>query len=556
MQLDLTELENRLWDAADDLRANSGLKASEYGTPVLGLIFLRFADARFEAARERVEAKASARRSVGPSDYQAEGVIYLTDAARFAYLLDLPEGSDLGRAVNEAMRSVEDHNPELNGVLPRTYTAIDNSTISSLLRHINSYTRDLEGDAFGLIYEYFLGKFAMAEGAGAGEFFTPMSIVRLIVEILEPFHGRIFDPACGSGGMFVQSARFVERHRHSPGEELSIYGQEKTGETVRLAKMNLAVHGLSGKIGEGNSYYEDLHDSVGRFDFVMANPPFNVDRIDKAKLADDPRFPDLPRADNGNYLWIQLFATSLNETGRAGFVMANSSSDARHSEGEIRRRLIEDRLVDVMVAIGPNFFYTVTLPVTLWFLDRGKRQTERAEKVLFIDARQTFRQIDRAHRDFTEEQLELLANIVRLYRGEEPELASGPNELFEQRFPDATYTDVTGLCKVATIEEIEGQGWSLNPGRYVGTEVEDLEDEVFEEKLAAAQVELRELSARATTLEAGVDKVLSDLLARSMAIPGEHAEPAANDWISRDLGTPDVDLEDKEAARAALDRDP
>ena len=556
MQPDLAELENRLWDAADELRANSGLKASEYASPVLGLIFLRFADARFEAACGRVEAKGSARRRIVPADYPAEGVLYLTEEARFGYLLTLPEGSDLGSLVNRAMSSIEEHNTELSGALPRSYTALGNSTIASLLRHINSYTKDLEGDAFGLIYEYFLGKFAVAEGAGAGEFFTPMSIVRLIVEVIEPFHGRIFDPACGSGGMFAQSARFVERHRRSPGVELSIYGQEKTSDTVRLARMNLAVHGLYGDIREANSYYEDPHESLGRFDFVMANPPFNVDRIDKAKLADDPRFPDLPRADNGNFLWIQLFATSLNETGRAGFVMANSSSDARHSEGEIRRRLIEDRLVDVMVAVGPNFFYTVTLPVTLWFLDRGKRETERADKVLFIDARQTFRQIDRAHRDFTDEQLELLANIVRLYRGEEPELADGPNELFERHFPEGTYADVTGLCKVATIEEIEAQGWSLNPGRYVGTEVEDLDDEVFEEKLAAAQVELRELSGRATTLEAGVDKVLSQLLDRSVAIAGEHAEPAPIDLISRDLGPPHVDLEDKEAVRAALDRDP
>ncbi len=208
-----------------------------------------------------------------------------------------------------------------------------NDTIASLLRHISSYTKDLEGDAFGLIYEYFLAKFALAEGQGAGEFFTPMSIVRLIVEIIEPFDGRIFDPACGSGGMFVHSAQFVERHRRSPGEELSIYGQEKTGDTVKLAKMNLAVHGLSGEIREGNSYYEDPFESLGRFDFVMANPPFNVDRIDKAKLADDPRLPELPKADNGNYVWIQLFADSLNESGRAGFVMANSASDARHSEG-------------------------------------------------------------------------------------------------------------------------------------------------------------------------------------------------------------------------------
>jgi type I restriction enzyme M protein len=512
VQADLSELEARLWDAADELRANSGLKASEYSSPVLGLIFLRFADVRFEAAREKIEAKASARRKIGPSDYHAERLIYLAPQARFDALRDLPEGSDLGKAVNEAMRLVEEHNPDLNGILPRTYTAIPSTTIGSLLRHISNYTKNLEGDAFGLIYEYFLAKFAFAEGQGAGEFFTPMSIVRLIVEVIEPYHGRIFDPACGSGGMFVHSARFVERHRQSPGKELSIYGQEKTGDTVRLAKMNLAVHGLSGEVQEGNSYYEDPHKSFGRFDFVMANPPFNVDRIDKPKLADDPRFPDLPKADNGNYVWIQLFASSLNEAGRAGFVMANSASDARHSEGEIRRKLIENRLVDVMIAVGPNFFYSVTLPVTLWFLDRAKHDTERADQVLFIDARPVFNQVDRAHRDFTEEQLEFLANIVRLYRGEEPESASGENALIAERFPDGNYADVTGLCKVTTIEEIEAQGWSLNPGRYVGTEVEELDDEVFEEKLAAAQAELRTLGAKARELEDGVDEVLGKLL--------------------------------------------
>lgn len=514
MPPDLTELENRLWDAADELRANSGLKASEYGTPVLGLIFLRFADAKFAAARDEIEAKASARRKVGPAEYHAERVIYLTDEARFEHLLSLPEGADIGKAVNTAMRAVEDHNPDLAGVLPKNYTAIDNTTIASLLRHINGYTKDLEGDAFGLVYEYFLANFALAEGQGAGEFFTPSAIVRLIVEIIEPYHGRIFDPACGSGGMFVQSAHFVERHKHSPGDELSIYGQEKTGETVRLARMNLAVHGLSGEIREGNSYYENPHDSVGRFDFVMANPPFNVDRIDKAKLEGDARFPDLPNADNGNYIWIQLFATALGEHGRAGFVMANSAADARHSEAEIRRKLIQSGLVDVMVAVGPNFFYTVTLPVTLWFLDRGKVGTERADRVLFIDARGIFRQVDRAHREFTDEQIEFLANIVRIYRGEEPELARGANELFSERFPDGTYDDVDGLCRVATLAEVEEQGWSLNPGRYVGTEVEDLDDEVFEERLAAAQVELRDLAARTGELEASVDHVLSQLLER------------------------------------------
>ncbi|HEX6782098.1 MAG TPA: class I SAM-dependent DNA methyltransferase [Solirubrobacterales bacterium] len=512
MQADLVEVERRLWDAADELRANSGLKASEYASPVLGLIFLRFADTRFEAAHGRIESKRTSRRDVGPSDYQAEGLIYLAPQARFTSLLDLPEGSNLGKAVNEAMRMVEEHNPDLKGILPRTYTAIPNDTIASLLRHINSFTKDLEGDAFGLVYEYFLAKFALAEGQGAGEFFTPMSIVRLIVEIIEPFHGRVFDPACGSGGMFVHSADFVERHRKSPGEELALYGQEKTGDTVKLARMNLSVHGLSGDIREGNSYYEDPFESFGRFDFVMANPPFNVDRIDKAKLVDDPRFPELPKPDNGNYIWIQLFANSLNETGRAGFVMANSASDARHSEADLRRKLIEAGLVDVMVAVGSNFFYSVTLPVTLWFLDRGKAGTPRENQVLFLDARQVFRQVDRAHREFTEEQIEFLGNVVRLYRGEEPELASGENALLAERFPGSSYADVKGFCKVATIEEIEAQGWSLNPGRYVGTEVEELDEEIFEEKLAKAHAELRALGAKARELEDGVDKVLEQLL--------------------------------------------
>lgn len=520
MQADLSQLESRLWGAADELRANSSLKASEYGTPVLGLIFLRFADAKFEAAHEEIEAKATARRKITPRDYHAAGVLYLVEAARFRYLLSLPEGSNLGKAINEAMRLIEESNPDLRGVLPREYTGFENQTLASLLRHIAGYTKELEGDAFGLIYEYFLAKFALAEGQGAGEFFTPMSIVRLIVEILEPYHGRIFDPACGSGGMFVQSARFVQRHRQSPSEELSVFGQEKTAETVRLARMNLAIHGLSGEIREGNSYYKDLHESVGRFDFVMANPPFNVDKIDKAKLVDDARFPDLPTVDNGNFLWIQLFATALNEAGRAGFVMANSASDARHSEEKIRRRLIEERVVDVIVAIGPNFFYTVTLPVTLWFLDRGKHQTDRANRILFVDAREIFRQVDRAHRDFTDEQIEFLANLVRLYRGEKPEFANGTNQLFDERFSDGKYVDVAGLCKIATIKEVEAQGWSLNPGRYVGTEVEDLEDEIFEEKLAAARSELLELSSRTAKLDREIDDVLVKLLDQAVSGPG------------------------------------
>ena len=334
--------------------------------------------------------------------------------------------------------------------------------------------------------------------------------MRLIVEILEPFHGKIYDPACGSGGMFVQSAHFVERHRRDPGQELSIYGQEKTGDTVKLAKMNLAVHGLGGDIKEGNTYYEDLHDSVGEFDFVMANPPFNVNKVDKAKLEDDARFPfGLPRPDNANYLWIQTFYSALNDTGRAGFVMANSASDARGSELESRRKLIEDRSVDVIISVGTNMFYTVTLPVTLWFLDRGKRRTGRADQVLFIDAREIYNQIDRAHRDWTPQQVEFLANIVRLWRDEDPEFDAGSEEMLNDRFPAGTYADVAGLCAGATRDQIEDQGWSLNPGRYVGTSDSNSESDIW--RLPELSVEFDHLSEQAQILTSQVRNLLVEI---------------------------------------------
>ena len=364
-----------------------------------------------------------------------------------------------------------------------------------------------------MIYEDFLSNFAMAEGRLGGEFFTPHSIVRLIVEIIEPYHGRVFDPACGSGGMFVQCAKFVEKHKGSATEKLSVFGQEKTEATVQLAKMNLALHGLSGQIKLGNSYYDDLHASIGSFDFVMANPPFNVDKIRKEKLGGDPRFPHgLPNADNGNYIWIQLFASALSERGRAGFVMANSAADGRSSEADIRRNLIESKAVDVMVAIGTNFFYTVTLPVTLWFFDNAKRTSDRADKVLFIDARNLFRQIDRAHRDFLPEQIELIANIVRLYRGEDVEMLEGSDVLMKERFPNGTYTDVLGLCKVATLSDIEAQGWSLNPGRYTGSALIEEDDEDFKEKLGTMYEEFTRLSEEAGVLRKHVGSAIEGLL--------------------------------------------
>jgi len=509
----INEIEKRLWEAADELRANSKLKASEFSVPVLGLIFLRYADHRFsEAQRELADLvqlrldgdddSAPRRRTVGKTDYQARGVLYLPDEARFQNLLELPEGANIGKAVNDAMRAIEGENPDLKDVLPKTYNRLENATLIELLKLIASIPMDIEGDAFGRIYEYFLGNFAMAEGHKGGEFYTPTSIVKLIVEIIEPFHGRIFDPACGSGGMFVQSARFVEEHQARPTDEISVYGQERVAETVRLCKMNLGVHGLSGDIRQGNTYYEDLHSSTGKFDFVMANPPFNVNRVDKDRLKDDPRFPlGLPRADNANYLWIQVFYSALNKSGRAGFVMANSASDARGSELELRGQLIEDRAVDVMVAVGSNFFYTVTLPCTLWFLDKGKKAAERRDEVLFIDARHTYRQIDRAHRDFTAQQIEFLANLVRLYRGQEVETLHGSDSLLAEHFPNGAYADVPGLCKVATVEEIEAQGRSLNPGRYVGVAESEEEDYDFVERLQELNEELEILNAEAQELE-------------------------------------------------------
>ena len=404
------------------------------------------------------------------------------------------------------MAAIEEENPALKGVLPRTYQSLTNDTLVSLLRSVNAILGDIEGDAFGKVYEYFLGKFAIAEGAKGGEYFTPTSIVRLIVEIIEPFNGKILDPACGSGGMFVQSARFVDEHRNGKAGRLSIYGQERVEETVRLCKMNLAVHGLEGQISQSNTYYEDPFKSVGQFDYVMANPPFNVNKIDKPKLEGDKRFPfGLPKADNGNYIWIQAFYSALNDKGRAGFVMANSAADAGGTELEIRKKLIAEKAVDVIVAVGPNFFYTVTLPVTLWFLDRGKRGTEREDKVLFIDARKIFHQIDRAHRDWLPEQIEFLANIARLYRGENVETSEGSAELMSASFPDGVYVDVPGLCAVATLEQIEKQGWSLNPGRYVGVAAAEDDGVDFRVRLEELNEELEKLNGEAG-LTAGADR--------------------------------------------------
>lgn len=526
---DTSTLEQRLWDAADQFRANSGLKAQEYSGPILGLIFLRFAEVRFAAQRAKLdEAGASSRRGSRvdePAAYHAEGVLYLAPEARFDHLLTLPEAADIGAKVNAAIREIERHNPQLAGVLPKTYNLFTGTLLKELLKKVSEIQASVDFDAFGRIYEYFLGEFARTEGQKGGEFYTPSSIVKLLAEIIEPFHGRILDPACGSGGMFVQSARFVAEHQKNPAAELAICGVEKTDETGRLCRLNLAVHGLEGDIRHGgnvNSYYDDPYNATGQFDFVLANPPFNVNAVDKERLKDmvgpGRRFPfGLPKPDNANYLWIQLFHSALNAKGRAGFVMANSASDARASEQEIRQKLIGSRAVDVMVAVGPNMFYTVTLPCTLWFFDKGKAKTPRAETVLFIDARHIYRQVDRAHREWTPAQISLLANVVRLYRGEALDLTLGGDEIqakLQEVFgAKPKYADVPGLCRSATLKEIEAQGWSLNPGRYVGVAPgEAVSDEDFKEQLEVMNEELEALNAQAHDLEQTIARNVAEIL--------------------------------------------
>jgi len=603
MATDLKKLENRLWKAADNLRANSTLSSFEYSTPVLGLIFLRYAWHRFTPLHEKMEKETSSRVTIGPDHYKAEGVLYLPEEARYPELLQLPENEDIGQKVNEAMEAIERENPELADVLPKEYKRFDDPVLKDLLKNFSNVGTDVEGDVFGQIYEYFLGQFAMNEGQKGGEFFTPTSIVKLIVEVLEPYGGKILDPACGSGGMFVQSERFRQRHkkngqdsvrtRHGASQQatsqrnLSIYGQENKESTVRLCKMNLAVHGLEGDIKAGNTYYENLHDCVGRFDYVMANPPFNVSGVDKEAIEGDPRYPfGIPNTDNANYLWMQEFysalkdpETSSGQGGRAGFVMANSAADARHSEQAIRKQMIEEGGVDVIISIGSNFFYTVTLPCTLWFFDKGKKELPETDiesvrtprevgaspqaegedsgnenisiqgsnTVLFIDARNIYRQIDRAHRDFTDRQLDFIANIVRRYRGEDldsvresvrtshgmsqqaenDELAKAAEEGKEYKangsaitqpddmdelFPDGQYRDIPGLCKVATIEEIEEQGWSLNPGRYVGVAEREEDDVDFKVRLEQLHEELELLNSEANGLEDQISENIQGIL--------------------------------------------
>lgn len=424
----LKQLESRLWKTADDLRANSKLTASEYSFPVLGLIFLRHAYNRFVTAKFEIEKTLPVHpvrgvRPIDKNDFLTAKAIYLPENAQWNTLANLPESEDLGEHINEAMRSIESEYEALLGVLPKDYNLFDKDLLQRLVRVFNDESlNDVSGDVFGRIYEFFLNKFAMIGAQEGGEFFTPPSLVNTIVKIIEPNHGIVADLAVGSAGMFVQTAHFIEDEEGAdPSNKVTFYGQEKADTNTRLAKMNMAIHGLEGSILQGNTFYEDKHDLVGKCDFIMANPPFNVDGVDKSKdvVKKDSRLPfGLPKNDNGNYLWIQYFYSCLNENGRAGFVMASSASDAGHSEKEIRQKLVETGAVDVMVSIGTKFFYTRSLPCTIWFYDRAKeKDAQKADTTLMLDLRDVYRKVSSNLHDFTAEQLQNIQAIVGLYRG-------------------------------------------------------------------------------------------------------------------------------------------
>jgi type I restriction enzyme M protein len=426
----IEQIESSLWEAADQLRANSKLTSSEYSMPVLGVIFLRHAANRFYGAKAAIEADQAAgkmpKRPLVKADFVKRRAMMLPQQAQFDELLKLPKGANLGEALVEAMNAIEAEFEPLAGQLPKDYDGFDPALLEDLLRIFDREAlRTASGDVFGRIYEYFLMKFAMQGAQDAGEFFTPPSLVQTLVNVIEPEHGTVLDPACGSGGMFVQSSHFIEDRGEDTSHKVTFYGQEKTATTIRLANMNLAVHGLEGDIREANTFYEDVHSLYGQCDFVMANPPFNVDMVDAEKVKDDRRLPfGLPgvnkqkKVSNGNYLWISYFWSYLNDTGRAGFVMSSQASSAGHGEMEVRRKLVESGDVDVMIAIRSNFFYTRTVPCELWHLDRGKPE-DRRDQVLMIDARNVYRKVTRKIYDFSPEQLANLTAIVWLHRGQQ-----------------------------------------------------------------------------------------------------------------------------------------
>jgi type I restriction enzyme M protein len=467
---ELKKLNEDLWSAAKKMRADSDLKLNEIDTPILGLIFLKFADNKYTLVEDEIEAELKAQKD-GRRQREVHKIaiekcgFYLPTESRYNYLLNLPEEEDIAKAIKEAMERIESFKPELKDVLPQdeyfALARIDSSLLKTLLKTFSDIPVNASGDIFGKIYEFFLGKFAMSEGQGGGEFYTPTSVVKYMVEVIEPYQGTVFDPACGSGGMFVQCSNFVNKRANEQKENnLFVYGAEKTLATVKLAKMNIVVNGLRGDIKQANAYYEDAHDSFGKFDYIMANPPFNVKDVNYDRVKEDKRFNtygipqnktknktkegEVNLVPNGNYLWINLFATSLKPNGKAALVMPNSASDARNSERDIRETLVKKGLISQMVSMSSNMFSTVTLPASLWFFDKSKEildfETEKDNiKILFIDARNVYRQIDRAHREFTQEQIWNLGVITSLHKKEAHKFSDLVHQYIEStndNFPD------------------------------------------------------------------------------------------------------------------------
>lgn len=562
---ELKALKENLWHAADVLRAGAHLAANKYGQPILGLIFLRYADILFKQHKDEIEAEYN-RTKGGRAEKSIKDIamekcgFYLPECAYYDAINDAPDDANKAVLVKKAMEAIEDENPKMYGVLPKeVYAQLvpeeEPELLSNIVRIFKDIPENCTIDIFGEIYEYFLGNFALSEGKDGGAFYTPATVVRYMVNVLNPECGdkKFLDPACGSGGMFVQAARYMHEHNANEDEQMKFrcYGVEKEPDTVKLAKMNLLLNNVRGDITEANSFYSDPYNAVGAFDYVMANPPFNVDEVVVDKVIDDARFNTygVPRnkskstkkasdkketVPNANYLWIGYFATALNDSGRAALVMANSASDASGSEYEIRKKMIEDGIISQMVTLPSNMFTSVTLPATLWFFDKKKAQTDKKDKILFVDARNIFTQIDKAHRKFSDEQIKNLAIITKLYNGDtqafadlideyKTELDNAPesadnkeiktkdywqaqiNWLIE-RFPDGEYRDVIGLCKAASLKGEDGiaeQDYSLNAGRYVGVVIEDdgLTEEEFKSKILSLNSELTMLNEEAKEIE-------------------------------------------------------
>ncbi len=490
-------IEKRLWGSADNLRANSNYASNEYFMPVMGLIFLRHAYSRYLAVKPDIEASLPSRggvtRPLTREDFSSKGAIFLQEKAQFDYLVNLTDADDRAQAVIDAMEAIEEDYETLKGVLPKSeYQELDNDVLGNLLRTFNDPAlKKATGDIFGRIYEYFLTQFANQSAHDGGEFFTPVSLVQMIVNFIEPDHGSVIDPACGSGGMFVQSAHFIEKMHKNPQDVATFYGVEKNPTTIRLAKMNLAVHGLEGKIQKAISYYEDPHDFLGKANFVMANPPFNVDDVDAEKIKNDPRLPfGLPGVNkkgavsNGNYLWISYFYSYLNDEGRAGFVMSSQASSAGGQEAEVRRKLVESGHVGAMVAIRSNFFYTRSVPCELWFLNKNK-PAQMKDKVLMLDARNVYTKVTRKIYDFSPEQLANLTSIVWLYRGQNDRFLGLVESYLQRTLDDAQSAKAPMDEYVAGLDSLMGKLPEVDDETTKAFELLGSDTKVFEQSIEA-----------------------------------------------------------------------